>query len=346
LGQLYSVYSVNKTAAEASAFVDKTLAFVLQQIRSAVGSLPVLFAVGNCDSYTGYGPDSSFLANNAEQLYSTLLSGATDKQAFLNTFTSGGYYSAQPLGSDLMVISLNTISFSPLVQNPDGSENDEAAVGAELSWLDAQLALAQSAGQKVWLLMHAPPGADEGTTAKSVTVDGHVASATMMWEANYQATFMQILAKHPGVIALTLAGHTHMDEYRIVLPNTVLEITPGISPCFANDPAYKVFTFDPGTLAPLDFSSLNYDLASMPAQFNSYYTFSEAYSMQGSLPASLAELYSELASNSALQALYRGYYYSGNNSANPITNTNWPVYLSGIGTMWEQDLVNAVNSYS
>ena len=47
------------------AFTDKTVAFVTAQVRAAVGNLPVMFAVGNIDSYTGYGPDSTFLANNA-----------------------------------------------------------------------------------------------------------------------------------------------------------------------------------------------------------------------------------------------------------------------------------------
>jgi hypothetical protein len=345
LDQLYPAYSVNKTADEASAFVDKTLTFVLQQIKTACGNLPVLFAVGNCDSYTGDGPDSTFLANNASQLYSTLLSGAVNQQDFLTTFKAGGYYAAEPMGSNLMVISLNTIAFSPLVQNADGSENNAAAVGTELAWLDSKLAAAQVTGQKVWLLMHAPPGADERTTASNIQSSGHLAAATMMWEPNYQATFLQTLAKYSGVISMMLAGHTHMDEYRIVLPNIVLEITPSISPCFSNDPAYKLFTLDQQTFAPVDFSSVNCNLASAPAQFSDYYTFSQAYSMSGSLPLLLASLYPQLVTNSSLQALYRGYYYSGNNSPSPITDLSWPAYWAGIGNMWEQDLVNAVNAF-
>jgi sphingomyelin phosphodiesterase acid-like 3 len=183
IDQLYPLYSANKSSAEAAAFVDKTLTFVLQQIRAACGDVPVLFAVGNCDSYTGYGPDSTFLANNASQLYSTLLSGAAEEQDFLSTFTAGGYYAAEPLGKNLMVISLNTMPFSPLVQaSGDASETDEAAVDAELAWFDSKLAAAQAAGQNVWLLMHAPPGADEATTANNITSAGHLAAATMMWE--------------------------------------------------------------------------------------------------------------------------------------------------------------------
>lgn len=347
LDQLYPVYSVNKTDAEAAAFVDKTLAFVLNQIRAACGGVPVLFAVGNCDSYTGYGPDSTFLANNAAQLYSTILNGTADEQDFLCTFKAGGYYAAEPLGKSLLVISLNTMPFSPLVQTGgDGSETDEAAVAAELAWFDSKLAAAQAAGQKVWLLMHAPPGADEGTTANSITSAGHLAAATMMWEPNYQATFMQVLQKYPGVIAMTLAGHTHMDEYRIMLPNTLLQITPGISPVFTNDPAYKIFTLDQQTFAPIDFSSVNFDLSTMPVQFSNYYTFSKAYSMTGTMPAFLTGLYPALITNSQLQALYRSYYFSGNNSPSPLTDLKWPAYWAGIGLMWEQELTNAVNSYS
>jgi hypothetical protein len=125
----------------------------------------------------------------------------------------------------------------------------------------------------------------------------------------------------------------------------VLEITPSISPCFSNDPAYKLFTLDQQAFAPVDFSSVNCNLASAPAQFSDYYTFSQAYSMSGSLPLLLASLYPQLVTNSSLQALYRGYYYSGNNSPSPITDLSWPAYWAGIGNMWEQDLVNAVNAF-
>jgi len=168
----------------------------------------------------------------------------------------------------------------------------------------------------------------------------------MMWEPNYQATFMQVLQKYPGVIAMTLAGHTHMDEYRIMLPNTLLQITPGISPVFTNDPAYKIFTLDQQTFAPIDFSSVNFDLSTMPVQFSNYYTFSKAYSMTGTMPAFLTGLYPALITNSQLQALYRSYYFSGNNSPSPLTDLKWPAYWAGIGLMWEQELTNAVNSYS
>ena len=327
-------------------FSTKTVQFVTQQIRAAAGNVPVFFAVGNCDSYTGYGPDNAFLVSTADYYYATLLNGSADHQAFLSSFTTGGYYSAEPAGTDVMVIGLNTIQFSPSVQNQtDGSEINAVAVDAELAWFDSRLAAAKAANKKVWLLMHAPPGADEGTTAKSVQPNGHLPSSTMMWEPNYQATFMRILAKYPVLIRMTLAGHTHMDEFRIMSAGNVLEIVPGISPCFGNDPAYKIFEVDRTTHAPADYSSLHYTLGGTVSGFESYYKYSDAYPSKGSLGSSLEALAPALVTDSAKQALYRGYYYSGNSAASPITNLNWPVYWGGIGNMWAQDLTNAVNAY-
>jgi sphingomyelin phosphodiesterase acid-like 3 len=98
-------------------------------------------------------------------------------------------------------------------------------------------------------------------------------------------------------------------------------------------------------LAPTDYSSFNCDLSKPQSQFNAYYKYSEKYALSGSLGSSLEQLNPKLVTSSALQALYRGYYYSGNNAACPINDTNWPVYWGGIGKMWAQDLTNAVNSY-
>jgi hypothetical protein len=178
-----------------------------------------------------------------------------------------------------------------------------------------------------------------------VDANGHIASAAMMWKPAYQLRFMQILSNYPGVISMTLGAHTHVDEYRLMSPTDVLEVTPSISPYFGNNPAFKVFTFSPDTYKPTGYSSMNYDLATMPGQFNNYYSFSAAYAMQGSLDLSLAQLFPSLAMTSRKQTLYRGNYYSGNNSMNPITNANWPVYWCGIGKMVQQEMLDCVNLY-
>jgi sphingomyelin phosphodiesterase acid-like 3 len=345
------------------AFTDKTVAFVAAQIRASIGNVPVMFAVGNIDSYTGYGPDSVFLSNTAQTFYTQFVKGTVDQQTFLNTFTSGGYYSAEPIGSRLTVIGLNTNPFALGVPG-----DNDGAVAAELAWLDSTLASAQAARRKVWLLMHVPPGANTVTTAASA-VNGKIQSATMMMYPGYQANFLQILAKYPGLITMTLGAHTHMDEYRILSPSIVLDEVPAITPCFGENPAFKIFTLTRNTLTPADYSSLNYDLSKvpLPAQFKSYYTFSAAYSLQGPLGVSLVQLYPELANNitlttppappnaNAQQTAYMAQYNSGNpawNSVgkppafwNPATPANWPVFACGIGRMTQLDFEDCVNSY-
>lgn len=319
------------------AFADKTVAFLLDQIRAAVGSLPVMFALGNADSYLGALPEPSFLANNGELYYTKFLNGSADRQAFLASFTQGGYYAAQPSGTNLTVIGLNTVMF--------GFSSLENEVQAELNWLDASLASAQALGRKVWLLMHVPPGAVLGATAGNVASNGHITTATMMWTAGRYERFMAVIDKYPGLITMTLGAHTHMDEYRVLSPGNVIEITPAISPVFGNNPAFKVFSVASDTLRASDYQVFNCKLAAQPVRFSSGYRFSAAYSMSGDLAVSLSELRPQLVSDGAKQAVYRGNYYSGNNAMNPITDTNWPIYWCGIGEMVEQAFIDAVNAY-
>jgi len=343
-------YPVPDDAAVAAmeAFADKTVAFFMGQVRLKVGAIPVMFAVGNADSYLGALPEPSYLTNNVELYYTQFLNSTVDHQTFINTFTKGGYYSAEPAGTDLMVIGLNSVMF-----NYDFGDILQTDVDAQLTWFDSQLAQAKAEGKKVWLLMHIPPGADKYSTAQNnLDANGHLTTATMMWIQDYQTRFLQILSHYPGTIALTLGAHTHMDEYRIMSPDNVLEITPGITPYFGNNPAFRVMTFSRYTLKATDYSTLNCDLSASAPQFNSYYTFSTAYLMQGFLNDSLLQLYPELVTANAKQTLYRGHYFSGHNYTvpvgnefYPITDKTWPVYWCGIGHMDEQGLIDCVNSY-
>ena len=330
--------SVSQDLAAMQAFADKTVSFVMDQVRASVGDVPVLFAVGNADSYDGVAPEAGFLSNTAELYYTKFLNGRADHSAFLETFTRGGYYSADLPGTDLTVIALNTLMLTG--EDPGVTESD---VTAQLDWFEAALVSVEIAGRKAWLLMHAPPGAVISQTAGLLDGQGYLAGAEMMWQAPYQVSFLEIVARHRGVLKMTFAGHTHMDEYRI-MSDSICHVSPGISPCFGDNPAYKVFAYSNFSLEAVDYISLNYDLAAMPGQFNCFYAFSSAYSKQGLLDASMTQLYPELAAGGAKQSLYREYYYSGLTPANPITDANWRVYWCGIGNMGQQELIDCVNS--
>ncbi|MFA6034093.1 MAG: metallophosphoesterase [Myxococcota bacterium] len=345
----YSLYGSQDVAAM-RAFSLKTVQFFVAQVRLYCENLPVMFVLGNNDEYEGdylLAPNSPFLSDTAELFYSGLLLKTADQQTFLNTYKAGGYYVSQPLGNNMVVIALNTVFLTP---DASGVAGIDGAIQTQLTWLETTLASAKASGNKVWLLMHVPPGADEYKTASSLDGGSQIATAGMMMQATYQASLLQILSNYPGIITMSLAGHTHMDEYRNMLGDTasaseIVEITPSISPRSGNDPAFKIITFSNTTFEPADYSSLNYDLSTLPAQFNSYYTFSTAYSMHGYMNADLTALVPELATASTKQGFYRGSFYSGHDSASSITNSNWPVYWCGIGKMVQQNIVDCVNGY-
>jgi len=331
-------------------FIDKTFAFVAAQIRAAVGNAPVLYVPGNIDTYqvTGMGPDNNFLTNNASTVYNQLLNGSVDEQTFLSTFTSDGYYSAQPLGSHLLVIGLNTNSF--VLGAPSSTQ-----AATEIGWLDVQLASAEASGQKVWILMHVPPGANSQGMAGDTPGQLDGSNVSMNWDPGFQAWFMQTLTQHASVVTLMLAGHTHMDEFRILPSGNVLEQLPGISPCFGNNPAYKVLTITQDTFLPTDYESFDYDLSAtpMPAQFNSLYKLSSTYGAQGTLNYSLQHLYPQLVSSESQRNTYTYYYASGSTSTNPgtkapwnpINTGNWPIFSCTISQMGEPDYIACVNTY-
>jgi sphingomyelin phosphodiesterase acid-like 3 len=340
-----------ETAAMQS-FLDKTVAFVSMEIRANVENIPVIFVPGNIDTYSiyGTGPDAQFLSDNASTFYTQLLDSSIDQTSFQSTFTALGSYSAQLPGSNVLVIALDS---NPFAQSPYVPPLDPYA---ELTWLDSQLAAAQSAGQNVWLIMHVPPGANTTATAqnaaKGVAPNPETDDeAAMMWQPQYQAEFMLILSKYPGLIAMGITGHTHMDEFRVLPTGDVLFGIPGISPVFGNNPAFKIFTIAQSTEMPMDYQSISYNLAApqSPAQFNSLYTFSTAYNAtpNTTLESSFQQLYPQLTPAAPDTASFLNYYVSSSvpypwNMAN---TANWPLYGCGFSQMDEQDYVDCVNSY-
>lgn len=205
--------------------------------------------------------------------------------------------------------------------------------------------------------MHVPPGANSQYIAQVAATPSDVdaSDASMMWDSGLQTTFINTLAKYPGLVTLMLAGHTHMDEFRILPTGDVLEQLPGISPCFGNNPAYKVLTITQNTFTPIDYQSYDYNLAVLPpsTQFSPLYLFSSTYGLQGSLGNSLQQLYPEFATEPNIEGTYTLLYGSGTESVNlltlapwnPINDVNWPIFDCTIGQIDESGYVQCVNSY-
>jgi len=335
------------------AFIYKTVVFFAAQVRERAGNIPVIFALGNTDSYAGdykLIPGGAFLADTADTLYKNLLLGGADHEDYFNTYPAGGFFVAEPPGAKVQFICLNTVFFSKNRTDNHRGEGDNIAI-EQLAWLERVLDVADAGKKKVWLVMHIPPGADIfGTVKTFMDTSGHISDAAGFWKEPYQERFLEISSRYAHIIEVIFAGHTHMDEYRLLLDNDgeayqAAMITPAVSPQYGNNPAFKVVAIREQNWELLDYRSVNCDIGSATPDFSTYYLFSNAYFTGMSLQASLVALFPKLAKDTACQQAYARFYYSGHDAANIIDGVNWPAYWCGIGKMDRAEYIECVNTY-
>jgi len=346
----YNLYGSRDEAAY-QAFVLKTVTFFSNQLRARFGDQPVVFTLGNNDSYAGdyaIKPGGRFLTDTAGLFYHTLLEAGADPEPFMQSYQAGGYFSADPAGSKIMFISLNTVMFSTHwpETTPGYSEQD---AWDQLDWLETTLAAAAARQHAVWLIMHVPPGANIYTTVKTYMDDtGHVSDGAMMWREKYQTRFLEIIAPYGDTIHFGLAGHTHMDEYRLWRPDgnapaRPIVVTPSISPIFGNNPGFKELTLSSENWQVLDYAVSICRLEDPEPAFARSYSFLQTYMLQMPLSAALDTLYSNLASSTNDSRAYIDHYYSEHNAASPISDITWPAYRCGIAHMERGAYVDCIN---
>ena len=330
------------------AFVFKTVKFFTLQVREHLGNVPVVFTNGNND---GYGedykivPGSQYFSDTAEVFYNDFLLGAADHASYLETYKAGGYFSMEIPGSNVTVVSLNTVFFSP-----KAATGIDSAISTELDWLEKTLSSARERGAKVWIVMHIPPGTDiYSTVSKYMDGNGRVSDAVTLWKQDIQKRYLEIIGNNADILEIGYAGHTHMDEFRLSLktadaPRGSLVIIPSISPRSTNNPAFKVITNLSADWTPRDYREVLYRLGSTNAVFKNYYTFSSVYDLRNSLDESLSQLYPLLNTDVAKRQAYIDAYYSGHDSSRAITDTKWRAYWCGAGNMAKEEFKECVNS--
>ena len=101
----------------------------------------------------------------------------------------------------------------------------------------------QQHGQRVWIIGHIPPGIDLYST---VIEARNVCAGTPPEMFLGSGAMADTLLAHAGVIRLALFAHTHMDELRLLKPETgsggevALKMVSSISPVGGNNPSFTV----------------------------------------------------------------------------------------------------------
>jgi len=266
-------------------FLRKTMQFLAQQLEQKYPATTILPALGNNDEECGdyqLQPGGPFLADTLPIV--RLLIGGAGGPGFDRDWRGYGNYSARAGG--VRVLSTNTNFFSVHYRNACGSPADADPGRATLAWLEAELAAAKAARERVWLLYHIPPGIDGYATLRK----GSCPSAMIpMWDRRYAEAFSALLRRYSDTVAMSFAGHTHMDDFRLMGDSGgrygFALITPAVSPIFGQNPAFRIIAHDGagGILDQTTYGLTNFARATADpgaaAEWRAEYTFTKEWNL-------------------------------------------------------------------
>ena len=279
-------------------FVRKTMQFLGLQLEQNFPATPILPALGNNDEECGdyqLQPGGPFLADTLPIL--RRLVGTAGGPGIDRDWKGYGNYTARAGG--IRVLSTNTNFLSIHYRNACGSSADGDPGRATLAWLEAELAAAKEAGERVWLVYHIPPGIDGFATLRQGACPD---TMIPMWDQTHAAAFLALLRRYADTVAAGFAGHTHMDDFRLIGDAEgrygFALITPAVSPIFGQNPAFRTVAYDTqgGIL-----DQTTYDLTNLPQataaggvspEWRAEYTFTRQWSLPRVDLPSLDHLYS------------------------------------------------------
>jgi sphingomyelin phosphodiesterase acid-like 3 len=308
-------------------FVEKTIEFVIEQLRTEFPGTPVYVSLGNNDSDCGdYLLDAggSFLAKAAE----LVAAGVPERSRhdMLREFPVGGYYSVpmEPLRRARLIV-LNDIFLNPRYATCKGV-SDEAPGKAELDWLEKQLNEARAARENVWVMGHIPPGVNVySTVAKLIDVCAREPAEMFLKSERLD----ELLARNADEVRLGLFAHTHMDEMRLIgavgadgsysegqaaAHRVAVKMVPSISPVDGNNPSFTVAQVDGASGVLKDYEvvvAADHGGSAWSEEYDYAKTYGKAEFSAEAVDALIAGFRADLKAQSAPSQDYIKHYFKG-----------------------------------
>lgn len=338
----YTTLFPHATPAEYQSFVEKTIAYVVGQLRATFPRIPIYVALGNNDSACGdyrLDPANNFLHDTA-RIVATGLS-PSDRSAEIQAFSQNGSYSltmAPPMQNTRLIV-LDDLFLSQEYKSCAGTP-DAAPADAEIAWLRDQLAHARQSGQRVWIMGHIPTGIDPYSTARRLgAMCGHV-NPVMFLSSNKLA---DLLIEYSDIVRLGIFAHTHMDEIRLLRPQNplpdsaapavVIKMVPSISPVDGNDPSFTLARINPATAVLQNYkvvSASNH--TGIATKWSVEYDFAQTFHQQEFSPSTVRALIAEFAADPnvdrAVSQQYIRHYFIGDRSSE--LRPFWPQYVCAL----------------
>jgi sphingomyelin phosphodiesterase acid-like 3 len=324
------------------AFVYKTVAFLALELGKRFGQSQILLTPGNNDNECGdydIEADGPFLQDTAKLARKLARAGGR----FNRDWKALGSYTVQPRAiRGVRILSVNSVFFSNKYQAAsfaDGcSQVDSTAASRTFKWLESNLAQAGRANEKVWLMLHIPPGIDGYATmmqyrrAGAGTEDLCKKAIVPIWKPVWTTLFERVTADFQTTITATFAGHTHTDDFRLI-PNRAsgefVLIDPPISPIYGQNPAFRVVSFrnDAGLADQSTYYLTNLQAArsDVPGTWTREYSFLEAWRTHSLDRSSLNNIYDRIKSDPQARAQWLNFL--------DVSSSHDPVPANGVHTL-------------
>lgn len=336
-----------KTEAEYAAFVEKTVRYVVGQVRLSLTGVPVYVALGNNDSGCGdYEMDSGdeFLKATQELMVDGLAATALEKKAARLSYSNTGDMSLTmkaPMQRTRLIV-LNDL-FQSRRYTACGKKPNSEAVDGQIAWLTKQLAAARRTKQRVWVMGHIPPGVDPYSTFSKLK-NVCAGDAPVMFLSSEKLA--DVMGEYSDVVRLGVFGHTHMDEMRLfgkdgsgAAGKVAIKMVASISPVDGNDPSFMVARVNPMTAQMVDYEVISASIKSgQDAVWQKEYGFRETYHQATFSPETLQKVLEEFGADPDAQSdMSRAYltdYLVGDKSL--LLKSLWPEYVCALGSHTEK----------
>jgi sphingomyelin phosphodiesterase acid-like 3 len=325
-------------------FVEKTLSFVIGELRARFPGMPIYTALGNNDTGCGdYQLDAGndFLAQSGKIIAEGL--PKPEQEEAIKTFAAGGYYSvtmAEPM-KDTRLIVVNDLFLSPKYRTCAGGKADSTAATAQLSWLKQELQQAQQSHQRVWVVGHIPPGIDSYSTLSKFRDVCGGQDPVMFLASDKLADLMDDYA---NVVKLGIFAHTHMDEVRLLEPDgadakpaaehsVAIKMIPSISPVDGNNPSFTVARVNPSSATIEDYEVIAAsNQTGIATNWAKEYDYAQTYHEPQFSTSAVADLIGKFSAdhgaNSAASEAYLRSYFVGDRSF--LLSPFWPQYVCAL----------------
>jgi len=342
----YSTLFPKATPQAYSAFVVKTLDYVLHELRKALPGVPVYAALGNNDSGCGdYQLDANSEFLRASGSVFTEGFPSAEREKALQSFGIEGNYSIvlpAPMERTRLVVlddQFQSRKYTTCAGAPDAS-----AGAAQIVWLRGELERAREHKEKVWVMGHIPPGIDPFTTILKMR---NVCGGKSPDEFLSSDELGKTIADFGDVVRLAIFAHTHMDELRLLKPTgsdaaqsaeagVAMKLVPSISPINGNSPSITVAQIDPATAVMVDYKVFAASNASgVDTEWTRTYDYREAFHEPDFSAASVGKLIAEFGADPNVQAeasqSYIRNYYVRDVSAQ--IKAFWPQYNCALSNL-------------